>query len=174
MKTQIFFKVMIIAGTMFMGNSNSIAQAVASANASANVIVPISIVKNVDMNFGNASVSATAGGSIVLAPGGSRTASGAGVTLPAITGTVAAAAFTIAGAPGYTYSIMLPSSAVITGPGSSSMSVSGFTSSPSGAGTIGSGGTQYLSVGATLNIASSQTPGTYTNASAIPVTVNYN
>ncbi len=174
MTTRIFLRFVIAVAVVFIGKVNTMAQSTATAGVAASVIVPITIVKNVDMNFGNASVSAVSGGSIVLAPAGTRTTAGPGVTLPAATGTVAAAAFTITGAPGFTYAITLPGSVVINGPGASSMSVSGFTSTPSGTGNISSGGTQYLTVGATLNIAPSQVPGAYTNATAIPVVVNYN
>src|ERR1700760_237351 len=70
--------------------TSSFAQASATASASANIVTPITIAKTVDMNFGNVAVSATTAGTTVLVPAGTRTATG-GVTLPAITGTVAAA-----------------------------------------------------------------------------------
>ncbi len=58
--------------------------------------------------------------------------------------------------------------------GSATMTVNGFTSTPSTTGTLGTGGTQTLQIGATLNVSAAQTPGNYTSATAIPVTVNYN
>ena len=174
MGTANIFKLVMAATILFGGATASDAQATNTASASANIVEPVGIVKNVDMNFGNASVATGAGGGIILTPSGARTTSGSGVTLPATTGTVAAAEFTVTGAPGYSFAITLPSSAVISGPGASSMSVNGFTSSPSGTGTLSTSGTQYLKVGATLTIAAAQAPGTYTNATAIPVTVNYN
>jgi len=54
------------------------------------------------------------------------------------------------------------------------MTVNAFTSNPSGTGTLSSGGTQTLNVGATLNVAAAQTAGTYTNATGVAVSVNYN
>jgi hypothetical protein len=42
------------------------------------------------------------------------------------------------------------------------MTVNGFTSTPSATGTLSSGGTQTLTVGATLNVAAAQAVGTYT------------
>jgi len=54
------------------------------------------------------------------------------------------------------------------------MTVNAFTSSPSATGLLSSGGSQTLTVGATLNVAAGQMAGTYTNASGVPVTVNYN
>lgn len=171
MKTKNLLIVSIVMLTMTL---NSFAQSVASAGASASVIVPIGVVKVADMNFGNAAVSATSGGMITLAPSGARTIGGTGVTLPGTTGTVAAAGFVVTGAPGYTYAITLPSSTVITGPGSATMTLNGFTSTPTTTGTLSSAGTQTLAVGASLVVSAAQVPGTYTNATAVPVTVNYN
>ena len=155
--------------------NTSFAQASATASASATIITPISIVKTVDMNFGNVAVSATIAGTTVLAPAGTRTTGGAGgVTLPATTGTVAAAQFTVSGQGSYTYAITLPSSCVITDAGSHTMTVDGFTSNPATTGLLSSGGSQTLTVGATLNVAAAQASGVYTNATGVPVTVNYN
>jgi hypothetical protein len=151
------------------------AQATATASASANIITPISIVKNVDMNFGNVAVSATLAGTAVLAPAGTRTTGGAGgVTLPATTGTVSAASFAVSGQAGYTYAITLPTSCVISDGASHTMTVDNFTSMPASTGLLSAGGTETLNVGATLNVAAGQASGLYTNATGVPVTVNYN
>jgi len=168
-------KVLVVAAIALVSANHSFAQATATASASATIITPITIVKNVDMNFGNVAVSATLAGTVVMAPAGTRSTGGAGgVTLPATTGTVTAANFTVSGQSGYTYAITLPSTATITDPVSSStMTVNGFTSSPATTGIL-TGGSQVLTVGATLNVAAGQTPGTYTNAAGVPVTVNYN
>jgi len=144
----------------------------ATATASATIITPISISKTADMNFGNIAVSASAGGTVVLAPAGTRTITGS-VTLPATTGSPAAAAFTVTGQGNYTYSITLPSSATLTDGASHNMTVATFTSNPSSTGTLSSG-TQNISVGATLTVAAAQTPGTYTTSTPFTVTVNYN
>ncbi len=166
-------KVLATAIAIVIAN-HSFAQATATAAASATIITPITIVKNVDMNFGNVAVSASLAGTVVLAPAGTRTTGGAGgVTLPVENGTVAAASFTVSGQATYTYAITLPSSATISS-GSNTMTVNGFTSSPSSTGTLSSGGTQTLNVGATLNVTAAQASGTYTNSTGVPVTVNYN
>ena len=169
-----FSKVLAIASIFIAGSTASFAQATATASASATIITPITIVKNVDMNFGNVAVSATIAGTAILAPAGTRTTGGAGgVTLPATTGTVAAASFTVSGQANYTYAITLPSTTNITS-GGNTMVVNAFTSSPATTGTLSSLGSQTLNVGATLNVNAAQAPGTYTNASGVPVTVNYN
>lgn len=167
---KVFTGLLVIIGCTF----NSFAQSSATASVAATVIAPITIVKSMDMNFGNAAVSVVSGGTVILSPSGSRTAGGGGVTLPANTGTVAAASFTVTGAPAYTYSISLPSSAVINGPAAATMTVNNFTSTPPATGVLSNGGSQTISVGATLNVAPSQTSGSYTNPTALPITVNYN
>jgi hypothetical protein len=53
------------------------------------------------------------------------------------------------------------------------MSLGTFTSYPSGTGVL-TGGSQTLKVGATLTVTAAQAPNSYTNSTAVPVTVNYN
>ena len=167
-------KVLVIAAIAIVSANYSFAQATATAAASATIITPITIVKNVDMNFGNVAVSATLSGSVILDPAGTRTTGGTGVTLPAVTGTVAAASFTVSGQASYTYAITLPSSCTITDAGAHTMTVNGFTSDPATTGALSGSGSQTLTVGATLNVAAGQAAGAYTNATGVPVTVNYN
>jgi len=168
-------KVVLAAAVLIGFSSNSFAQATATAAASATIITPISITKTVDLNFGNIAVSATTAGTVILDPTGSRsTGGGGGVTLPATTGSPTAASFDVAGAASFTYAITLPSSSVNITSGLNTMAVSTFTSSPSATGLLSSGGTQTLTVGATIAVAAGQAPGTYTNSTALPVTVNYN
>jgi hypothetical protein len=167
-------KSLIIAAIAIVSANSSFAQATATASASATIITPITIVKNIDMNFGNVAVSATLAGTVILAPAGTRTTGGSGVTLPAVTGTVVAASFTVSGQATYTYGITLPVSCVITDAGSHTMTVNAFTSTPATTGALSGTGSQTLTVGATLNVSAAQAAGTYTNASGVPVTVNYN
>lgn len=159
--------------TAFAVNAN--AQATATATATATIVTPISITKNVDMNFGNIAVQASTGGTVILAPAGTRTTGGAGgVTLPVVNGTVTAASFTVNGNNSYTYAITLPSSAVtLTGPAAATMDATAFTSTPSGTGTLSGAGAQTLLVGATLTVAAAQAAGVYTSGN-FNVTVNYN
>jgi hypothetical protein len=168
----LFAAIVLVSGL----NSTVKAQSTAYAPTSATIITPISIVKGVNMNFGNIAVSATLAGTVVLAPDNSRTTGGAlGVTLPNVKGTVSAAQFTVTGATGSTYSIALPTAPLtITDPVSTkTMTVSAFTSDPTPTGTLTTG-TQTINVGATLNVAAAQTAGAYTNATGFAVTVNYN
>lgn len=157
--------------TVFVTNAN--AQATATATATATVVSPISISKEDDMSFGNLSVQTATGGTVVLAPNGSRTRTG-GVTLPAVTGFVVAASYIVDGSPNYTYAITLPATAVTLtlAAGAQTMTATSFTSAPSGTGVL-TGGAQNLYVGATLNVAAGQAAGVYTSGN-FDVTVNYN
>ncbi|PSL34709.1 DUF4402 domain-containing protein [Chitinophaga ginsengisoli] len=149
------------------------AQETASATATATIVTPISIVKNIDMNFGNVAVQSTTAGTVVLTPAGVRSATG-GVTLPNTAGTVAAAKFTVSGTSGYTYNITLPSTALTITSGSNTMTVTTFTSSPSGTSGTLTGGSEVLNIGATLNVSAGQPAGTYVSGTPFDVTVNYN
>jgi len=158
------------------GINKASAQSSATAPASATIVTPITITKTVDMEFGNAAVQASTGGTVVLATAGTRTAT-SGVTLPAVTGTVSAAEFTIQGTANYTYAITLPADNTVTidDGASHSMPVDLFNSSPAATGTLDASGNETLKVGATLTVSAGQTPGTYTTgATPFTVTVNYN
>ena len=151
--------------------TKTFAQVTVSANATATIVTPISIAKTADMDFGNVAVQSSTAGTVVLAPDNSRVQTG-GVTLPATTGTVSAATFTVSGEGSYSYTITLPSSITITN-AAINMTINTFTSTPSGTGALSSG-SQTLKVGATLNVAAGQAAGTYTTATPFNVTINYN
>ena len=165
---------MVLAAIVLVATATNVnAQATATASATATIVTPISIVKDVDMNFGNIAVQAANPGTVTLPPtlAAVRTKTG-GVTLPAVTGTVTAAKFTVNGTSGYLYNITLPSSAVTLSDGAShTMDATSFVNSA--AGTL-TGGTEDFYVGATLAVAAAQTPGVYTTATPFSVTVNYN
>ena len=168
-------KIIIIAAGLIGFTISANAQATATATASATIVTPITIVKDVDLNFGNVAVSAINSGTVVMTPGGVRSAT-LGVTLPAVAGTPAAASFTVSGESGYTYAITLPTTPLTINSGTNTMTVDNFISNPSGTGTlsVGATATQTLQVGATLNVAAGQAAGTYQSQTPFPVTVNYN
>jgi hypothetical protein len=162
---------LIVANFIFGFATISFGQVSATATATGIIVTPIGITNAVNMNFGNVAVSSTAG-TVVLAPAGTRTSTG-GITLPAITGTVTAAQFTVTGAANYSYTITLPTTATTVTSGANSMTVNTFTSTPA-SGTLSSGGAQTVFVGATLNVGGSQVAGTYLSPTPFTVTVNYN
>lgn len=170
MKTAI--KIFSLAIAIIGFSATSFAQVSATATATSTIVTPIAISKTVDMNFGNVAVSSSAG-TVVLATAGTRSATG-GVTLPATSGTIAAAEFNVTGQAGYTYSITLPSTATTVTSGSNNMTVNAFTSNPVDGTAVLTGGAQTVKVGATLNVGASQAAGTYISATPFTVTVNYN
>lgn len=158
---------------IFIGlSAAAMAQVSATATASATIVGPIGITNTANMNFGNVAVS-TVAGTVVMTPAAVRSTTG-GCTLPAVTGTVAAAAFNVTGAASYTYAITLPAVATTITSGGNTMTVGTWTSTPSGTGTLSAGGSQALTVGATLNVGASQAAGTYVSGTPFTVTVNYN
>jgi hypothetical protein len=166
-------KRLISLAIIFAGiTTAALAQVSATATASATIVGPIGITNTADMNFGNVAVS-TVAGTVVLTPAAVRSTTG-GCTLPAITGTVAAASFNVTGAASYTYAITLPAAATTITSGGNTMTVDTWTSTPSGTGTLSAGGSQTLTVGATLNVGASQAAGTYVSGTPFTVTVNYN
>lgn len=162
----------IVALVGFATTSN--AQATATATASATIVTPIAISRTAHMNFGNIAVTSVAG-SVLLGSDGTRTPSG-GVTLPAVAGTVSAASFTVTGTASYTYVITLPTTPVSLANGANSMNATAFNSSlgvSGSAGNLGTGGSQVVTVGATLAVAAAQAAGSYVS-SGFTVEVNYN
>ena len=165
-------KILALVILFFGFTAGTFAQVSATATATATIVTPITIVNAGNMNFGNVAVGSSLG-TVIMTPAGSRSATG-GVTLPVVTGTVSAATFTVSGQANYTYSITLPGSATTISSGGNSMTVDTWTSNPTPTGTLSSGGTQSLTVGATLHVGASQAAGTYVSGTPFTVTVNYN
>jgi len=166
--TKLFAIALVVIGSATTSFAQS--NVTATASTSATIIAPISLVKNVDMNFGNVATSAVAG-TIVLGTNSVRTAN-AGASLPVTTGTVSAAKFTVNGNVDATYSIVLPGTITLSN-GTNNMTVGSFTSTPTATGLL-TLGAQEIFVGATLNVGALQVAGVYTNAADLSVTVAYN
>jgi len=144
-----------------------------TATSSATIVTPISLTKVTDMNFGNIAVNATTGGTVVLAPAGTRSATSGVTATAALGGTITAAVFTVGGDNNHTYAITLPSGDHEIKKGSDIMQVNTFVSIPSGTGILSSG-TQTLSIGATLNVSPAQASGLYVSTTPFEVKVDYN
>jgi hypothetical protein len=165
---------------LFLFSSTSFAQVTAHATAMADIVTPINLTWEADLNFANVAVQAAVAGTVKLLPMASpatRQAT-AGCTLPVNTGTTPTAAqFSVQGEATYTYSITLPTTNTIknqTGTGGETMIVNTFASSPTPTGVLDASGLQTLYVGATLNVGAGQTPGHYESITDFDVTVNYN
>lgn len=122
------------------------------------------------LSFG--AFAAGAGGAVTVSPQGVRTASGdVTLMLGAQFEQGSSAVFDVSGEPNATYQILLPADqeVMLAGSRGGSMTLSSFTSSPSGQGQLGPLGSQTLRVGATLTVGSNQTPGAY--AGSLNVTI---
>ncbi len=154
--------------------TGAVAQETATASSSATIVAPIAIAQSADMNFGNVATNSI-GGTVVLTTSGSTSITG-GLTLPANTGTVTAAAFEVTGEANYTYTIALTMGAIILQDDAGTqnqMTVDNFVSNPDATGALTSG-VQTINMGATLNVADGQAAGVYRNSGGLTVTVNYN
>ena len=131
----------------------------------------IGITSSVGLDFGDV-FRGTVAGTVQLTAAGVRSFTGGtnGPTSCSLhVGT--AAAFTVTGAASAGYSIGLPSSISLTGPGTA-MIVDTFTSSPGPTGTLSSLGSQALTVGATLRVNANQADGDYNGTFTVTVTYN--
>jgi len=170
MKKLIVFAIAIFGFTAISFGQNP---STATANATATVLIPISIANNTDLAFGTFAQSA---GTVTIATTGTRTSSG--VNLYTISGvTPAAASFTVTGDANSSFSIVLPANGTVslsgpTGTGTKTMAVTSFQSNPAAGTTALVAGTKAISVGATITVAADQAVGSYT--ATFPVVVNYN
>ena len=165
--------IILMTGFAFTATAQQSKQRTVSLGGSATCVPALTIANIDDMNFGKIQSGSTLG-TVILTPAGTRTSTG-GVTLPAISGTVSDASFSVTGNPSSTYAITLPTTNFILSDGyGHSMIVNAFKSTPSGTGTLTSGCAQTLTVGATLNVAAGQVSGVYINNTGFNVTIIYN
>jgi hypothetical protein len=166
-------KILAFSIVLLAFSASTFAQLSATATATATIVSPLSIVRTIDMNFGNVAVGASAG-TVVLTPAGVRSTTG-GCALPTVTGTVAAASFTVAGTAGTVYTITMPAGATTLTSGANTMTVDTWQSSlvPTTSRTL-VGASEILNIGATLNVAANQPIGTYVSGTPFTVSINYN
>lgn len=160
MKKITFILFALIAGTTFAQESAS-----GEATAFADIVSPITITKNTDLNFGRIANNET--GTVVVASDGTYAAS----SLDQINGGASptAATFIVNAASGFAYSVTLPSTATLLN-GENSLTVNNFTSN-AGETPTGNGSDQTVGVGATLNVTTGQPTGVYSGN--FEVTVSY-
>lgn len=128
-------------------------QSSVTGQAYAEVIAALSAYENSQMNFGRFSPE-VGGGQIVLSPEGARSVQGS-IVLGG--GTAQSGKFLITGQPDATFSIQLPTGpAVLVNSSNNTMTIDNWVSNPpAGTGTgILSGGTETVSIGATLTVGS--------------------
>jgi hypothetical protein len=174
MKTKFFFLLAVLAFALVpAGLFAQTAQETASGSAT--ILVPISIHKDADLNFGSMTPG-TNGGTCVLTTGTSREKTG-DITLTGAAPTPANAAFTVGGQAGAAYTITLPGSLVVSN-GTDNMTIGTFVAkalSKTADGTVGqlSGtGADTFVVGATLTVGAAQPQGLYKADFNVSVTYN--
>ncbi len=169
MKTTL--KIVLSALVLIGFSATSKAQSTATASTTAILITPISVAKTTDMHFGTVAASGTVG-TVLLDYADGRTTTG-GASLPAGSTLQKTAVFTVTGEGNNGFSISIPGSDItLTGPGAD-MTVGTFVCEQGATSSLSSG-TATLKVKAILAVGIGQVAGTYTNASDLFVTVNYN
>lgn len=130
---------------------------------------PLTLVQTTPLHFGAIAPSGTAG-TVILTPdsaAGTRSIGLPGPSLlPSALAPSASGEFTVGGSGGLGFTITLPVSINLTGPGAS-MTVDAFTSTPSASSVIGAGGTATFRVGGTLHVGASQAAGDYSGTYAV-------
>jgi hypothetical protein len=160
----------VVLGSLIAGSamlSMQLQAATDTAVATATILTPISITKNVDLAFGDVYPDAVATGTVTVDSTGARTAAG-GAALGATAGS--AAQFTVNGEPNATYVLTLPAAPVTLTSGANTMTVDTFTSDTTS--TLDATGAEIVNVGATLNVGAGQAAGTYSGN--VDVTATYN
>lgn len=104
----------------------------ATANSTITILAPVTITKTADLVFGTVAPAATAG-TVTMSPADARSATGAVDLSQTVAGN--SAKFNLTGNANSTFSVTLPSSTSLTGPGTA-MTLNAFTSTPSATGSF--------------------------------------
>lgn len=138
----------------------------ATTTATVTIAQPIAITEVQPLAFGTVSASSAAG-TVVVATTGARTVTGGVTTLG---GSPTAASYNVTGQGSSAYTITLPSSTTLSGPGTA-MTANNFVDDAGASPTL-SAGSGSFNVGATLNVNANQVAGDYSGT--YTVTVSYN
>jgi hypothetical protein len=161
-----------LAIVMVVSFSNKVmAQSTANSDALATLIIPISIVKNVNMDFKTVAGSATAGTVVMAATVGAALSPTGGCTV--ISGTPTAGKFTVTGQGTQVFTITLPTAAsTLTGSVAGDITVDNWTCSEPLTTAALVGGTLVFYVGGTLNVGANEVAGLYSGN--FDIIVDYN
>ena len=171
MKKLLFFAIAII-GFSATSFGQSISEA---ASATATLIVPISIEKTVNMNFGTLSSSNTAGHAVLNPATGVLTPDG-GVRKVTGGATPSAAEFVVTGEKSKTFAFSFPATIDLLGTNDASKKLT-LTLSVDDAGPLtidASSGTKTIKLGGSLSIPALSVADVYVNDTELKVTCNYN
>lgn len=169
MKKTIF---LISAIALMASFSNKVmAQSNVDCDATATLITPISIAKDVDMDFGTLAASGTAGTVEMAATAGAALTPTGGMTV--ISGTPTAGKFTVTGSGTQVFTITLPTSdCTLTGSVAGTATVDTWTCSEPLTTAALVGGTLEFYVGGTLNVDANAVAGSYDGS--FNIIVDYN
>jgi hypothetical protein len=137
----------------------------ASANATVNIVSPLSLVNNTGLNFGTV-VGPFAGEVVHVDTAGARTCPG---TLTC-SGSPTAASFTVTGTAGQPLTLTIPNSVTLNGSVSGTLSVDLSTDKPANP-TLNGSGSASFAIGGKLTIPNGTVDGVYSNT--FNVTANY-
>lgn len=166
-------KILISAGALAVAfvTTPAIAAAAntATANASVNIVSPLTLQKDADLNFGTI-VGPFTGQIVHVNASGLSDCATVGLTC---SGTPASAKFTVTGTKGQPVVLTIPNSVVLnnTGPGGGSLNVDLSGDKPVNPTLDGTTGKASFAIGGKLTLASGATDGLYT--STFDVTANY-
>ncbi|MFZ4761428.1 MAG: DUF4402 domain-containing protein [Alphaproteobacteria bacterium] len=165
LKNNMAFAAMVAVGVVFSVTPVLAQSASVNFTANAQIASSITISNTRALSFGNNTPGA--GGTVVVDAAGTRT----NVGTVAAGGTVASGQFSVSGAPSTAYSITLPATSTLTGPGAP-MSVAFAASQLTGGSltrTITNAGTDSFNLGGTLSVASTQASGSYSGIFTLTV-----
>lgn len=163
-------KLLISAGALaaLALSTPALAANTASANATVNIVSPLSLVNNTGLNFGTV-VGPFSGEVIHVAANGTRDPCPATVTCSGNTA-VSAATFTLTGTKGQAVTLTIPNSVTLNGSVSGTLPVDLSADKPANP-TLDANGKAVFSIGGKLTIASGTVDGVYQNT--FDVTANY-
>lgn len=167
MKTKILTLAIAILGF----TTASFAQSNATATSSATLLTPLTIENKANLDFGTLASSNTNGTAILSTDGGVTKTGGVGVIVTSGV-TPKAAQFLVTGALNSKYHMVAPSSIELTGPAGNLTLTLNYDKSTTELNDLTSG-TSTIKVGGILDIPANTVAGTYTNASGLKITVNY-
>lgn len=132
----------------------------------------LSVTKTADLNFGRIQIPPSGTSTVTLdAASGARTVTGGGFAYP--TPAPTRGAFTVTGEGGQQFSVTIPPTLTLTGPGSLTVAITDTApASPSLSGGLGSAGTFSFTLGGSFTISSTTPTGPYSGV--LTVSLDYN
>lgn len=168
---KLFVGALVVTAVSALVPSSAFAQAsdTEPANASANIIAPITLTKTADLVFGDIVPNTTAG-TVVMNTAGTITGTTGGVT--ALTSTRGAALFTVAGQAARVYTVTPVGNITISNVAGPNMIINSTFDCGGGACTVGAAGGSAVRVAGTLNVGAAQPAALYTGTFNVTVTYN--